>query len=97
MSWSRSGNSSSIEELNARNYKHFKGRKRSIGSQIKLRILEEEKANAAGSSDDAADMDTASGGARKFRMKRRNTNGEISRSRSPPQFYCKYTYHRFTG
>ena len=42
-SWSRSGNSS-IEELNSRGYRHhFKGRRKSIGSHMKLMILEEQR------------------------------------------------------
>ena len=42
-SWSKSAHSS-IEELNSRGYRHnFKGRRRSIGSQVKLMILEEQR------------------------------------------------------
>ena len=100
MSWSRSGNSSSIEELNARGYKHFKGRRRSIGSQIKLMILEEEKreqgaASGNSSGGENADMETASGGVSKFLRQKKRGNDE--RSTSPPPVYDRNSFTKLDG
>ena len=60
-------------------------------------ILEEEKRDTMAGSSADENAETASGGVNKFKMIRGNGDGERSRSRSPPVFYCKRTYHRFNG
>lgn len=92
-SWSRSGNSSSIEELNARGYKHFKGRRRSVGSQVKLQILEEQRRENVDSAVDDAEVDTASGGVGKFVS---YTLKQGERGASPKKIYDRATLEPFS-